>query len=75
MHALNMHNVKHVLLEGQIQGAAASPGRSVLKVEMSKRVGRAGPARARLWPGTFRSGTFRPVRLTGRAGLGHRATS
>jgi hypothetical protein len=42
---------------------------------MSKRVGRAGPARARLRPDTFWPGTFQPVRLTGRAGLGHRATS
>jgi hypothetical protein len=43
-------------------------------LEMSKRAGRAGPARARLRPGTFWPGTFQPVRLTGRAGLGHRAT-
>jgi hypothetical protein len=37
---------------------------------MSKRVGHASPAQACLHPGTFR-----PVRLMGCAGLGHRATS
>jgi hypothetical protein len=42
---------------------------------MSKRVGRAGPAWARLRLGTFQPGTSGPVRLTGRAGLGNRATS
>jgi hypothetical protein len=44
--------------------------KGTLRLDMSKRVGRADPARARLRPGTFQ-----PIRLTGRAGLGHRATS
>jgi hypothetical protein len=42
---------------------------------MSKRVGRAGSVWARLQLSTFQPDTSGPVRLTGRAGLGHRATS